>query len=214
MATAPDPEDLTARARIRDAAMRQFAEHGFERATIRDIAEAAGVSSGLVRHHFGSKQALRDACNEWLLRTIRRINEQVAADLKTGEIRDHVAVARARMHPYQRYIARSLSEGAAGVLFDEMVVMTEEWIAGDRDDPDTSEVDIRHRAAVLTAMALGPVILFPHLSRLMGVDLTTPEGDLLLSQTLLHIYSHPLLTREEAARLRAGLTTNERGEPR
>jgi AcrR family transcriptional regulator len=74
MATAPDPEDLTARARIRDAAMQHFAEHGFERATIRGIAETAGVSSGLVRHHFGSKKALRDACDEWLLRTIRRMS--------------------------------------------------------------------------------------------------------------------------------------------
>ncbi|MGA8112556.1 MAG: TetR family transcriptional regulator, partial [Actinocatenispora sp.] len=42
MTTGPDPEDLTARARIRDAAMRQFGELGFERATIRGIAEAAG----------------------------------------------------------------------------------------------------------------------------------------------------------------------------
>ncbi|MGH3750942.1 MAG: helix-turn-helix domain-containing protein, partial [Micromonosporaceae bacterium] len=52
-------EDLTARARIRDAALRLFAERGIGPATIRDIAKAAGVSSGLVRHHFGSKEALR-----------------------------------------------------------------------------------------------------------------------------------------------------------
>jgi AcrR family transcriptional regulator len=215
MATAPDPEDLTARARIRDAAMRHFAEHGFERATIRGIAETAGVSSGLVRHHFGSKKALRDACDEWLLRTIRRMNDQVVEDMKTGEIRDHVAASRAKMWPYQRYVARSLSEGAAGVLFDEMVRMTEDWLVGyGRDDPDGFEVDRRHRAAMITAMALGPLILVSHLSRAMGVDLTSPEGDLLLSETLLHIYSHPLLTREEAASLRDGLRKHERGEPR
>jgi AcrR family transcriptional regulator len=214
MATAPDPEDLTARARIRDAAMRHFAEHGFERATIRGIAETAGVSSGLVRHHFGSKQALRDACDEWLLRTIRRLNDLVVEDMKTGEIRDHVAAGRAKMWPYQQYVARSLSEGAAGSLFDEMVRMTEDWLVGyARDEPDEFEVDRRHRAAMITAMALGPVILVPHLSRAMGVDLTSPEGDLLLSETLLHIYSHPLLTREEAARLRSGLEKG-RGEPR
>jgi TetR/AcrR family transcriptional regulator, regulator of cefoperazone and chloramphenicol sensitivity len=60
-------DDLTARARIRDAALRQFAEQGFERSTIRGIAATAGVSPGLVRHHFGSKEALRDAVDEHVL---------------------------------------------------------------------------------------------------------------------------------------------------
>ncbi|MFC7644136.1 helix-turn-helix domain-containing protein [Streptosporangium lutulentum] len=67
----PDPEDLTARARIRDAAMLHFGEHGFERATIREIAATAGVSSGLVRHHFGSKQELREACDAHLVKMVR-----------------------------------------------------------------------------------------------------------------------------------------------
>ncbi len=47
-----DAADLTARARIREAALRHFAEEGYERATIRAIAATAGVSPGLVRHHF------------------------------------------------------------------------------------------------------------------------------------------------------------------
>jgi AcrR family transcriptional regulator len=215
MATAPDPEDLTARARIRDAAMRHFADHGFERATIRGIAETAGVSSGLVRHHFGSKQALRDACDEWLVRTIRRLNDQAVADMRTGEIGNYIADARGSMLPHTRYLARSLADGGAGVLFDEMVRMTQEWLADYvREHPEASEVDTRHWAAVVAAMSLGVPILFPHLSRALGVDLGTAEGDHLLSQVLLHIYSTPLLSRQEAARLRAGLEKRERGEPR
>ena len=58
-----DPDDLTARARIRDAALHEFGEKGYDGATIRGIAARAGVSSGLLRHHFGSKQELRDACD-------------------------------------------------------------------------------------------------------------------------------------------------------
>ncbi|HEV7650035.1 MAG TPA: TetR family transcriptional regulator [Actinophytocola sp.] len=215
MATAPDPEDLTARARIRDAAMRHFADHGFAKATIRGIAETAGVSSGLVRHHFGSKQALRDACDEWLVRAVRRLNDQATADMRAGQISNYVAAARASMLPHSRYLTRSLAEGGAGALFDEMVGMTTEWLADYvRANPEASEVDPRHWAAVITAMALGVPILFPHLSRVLDVDLTTSEGDLLLSRTLLHVYSNPLLTRQEAARLRAGLEEQERGEPR
>jgi len=47
-------EDLTARARIREAALRHFADDGYEGATIRAIARSAGVSPGLLRHHYGS----------------------------------------------------------------------------------------------------------------------------------------------------------------
>ena len=50
--------DLTARARIRDAAIECFARQGFA-VSVRAIAAHAGVSPGLVIHHFGSKAGLR-----------------------------------------------------------------------------------------------------------------------------------------------------------
>ena len=69
-------EDLTARARIRDAALRLFGDRGTDGTTIRDIAATAGVSGGLVRHHFGSKEGLRDACDAYALDSLMRLKEQ------------------------------------------------------------------------------------------------------------------------------------------
>ncbi|MDN5559804.1 MAG: TetR/AcrR family transcriptional regulator, partial [Ruaniaceae bacterium] len=46
--------DLTAAARIRDAAIDVFGRRGFEAASIREIAREAGVSPALVMHHYGS----------------------------------------------------------------------------------------------------------------------------------------------------------------
>jgi AcrR family transcriptional regulator len=65
-------DDLTARARIRDAAITCFASSGFD-ATVRTIASAAGVSPGLITHHFGSKEGLREECDAEVLRRIREL---------------------------------------------------------------------------------------------------------------------------------------------
>ncbi len=58
-------DDLTAAARIRDAAIEQFGDQGFG-VGLRSIAEAAGVSAALVIHHFGSKDGLRQACDDFV----------------------------------------------------------------------------------------------------------------------------------------------------
>jgi AcrR family transcriptional regulator len=46
------------RERIAEAARRQFAELGYDRATLRGIAGEAGVDVALISHFFGSKQRL------------------------------------------------------------------------------------------------------------------------------------------------------------
>src|SRR5699024_11466848 len=62
--------DLTARARIRDAAIECFGQQGFG-VSVRAIAKHAGVSAGLVIHHFGSKEKLREACDDHVIQLIR-----------------------------------------------------------------------------------------------------------------------------------------------
>ena len=54
-----DPEDK--RARLRDAARRLFAERGYAATATADVARQAGVSEGMVFHHFGSKAGLLEA---------------------------------------------------------------------------------------------------------------------------------------------------------
>lgn len=64
MSTKPDATPSRKRdaeatkATILDAAFQTFTERGFARATLREIAARAGVSHGLLRRHFGSKEAL------------------------------------------------------------------------------------------------------------------------------------------------------------
>ena len=52
------PGESSTRESILDGALESFAEHGYDRATIRDIASRAAVDPALVIHYFGAKEAL------------------------------------------------------------------------------------------------------------------------------------------------------------
>jgi TetR/AcrR family transcriptional regulator, regulator of cefoperazone and chloramphenicol sensitivity len=51
-------DKLGRQAALLEAATEEFAEHGFDAATTRDIAERAGCSEGLIHRYFGGKQGL------------------------------------------------------------------------------------------------------------------------------------------------------------
>ena len=65
MTAAPVNEPVTPppsnrRDELRAIAARLFAEKGFKNTTVRDIAEAAGILSGSLYHHFDSKESMVD----------------------------------------------------------------------------------------------------------------------------------------------------------
>jgi TetR/AcrR family transcriptional regulator, regulator of cefoperazone and chloramphenicol sensitivity len=198
--------DLTARARIREAALKHFAEEGYERATIRGIARTAEVSPGLLRHHYGSKDGLRKACDEHVSEMLHRINAQILEDPRRS------ASTQQSSKRFGRYVARALADGppAAGAIFAEMVTMTEQWlIRADEDRSDPPAIDRRARAVVVTAMKLGIPLLHQHVSRALGTDIFEPEGDRLVALALLDIYSHRLLDARAASAAQVGFGTGE-----
>src|SRR5690625_716784 len=69
--------DLTAPACIRSAVISLFGRHGYADTSVRAIASEAGVSPGLVIHHFGSKDQLKQACDEYVSQEL--IDTEVAA---------------------------------------------------------------------------------------------------------------------------------------
>ncbi|ABE36136.1 bacterial regulatory s, tetR family protein [Paraburkholderia xenovorans LB400] len=61
------------REKILDAAEVDFADHGFAGATLREVANACGVTQALITYHFGTKHRLFE---EVFLRRATRISEQ------------------------------------------------------------------------------------------------------------------------------------------
>ncbi|WP_304451616.1 TetR/AcrR family transcriptional regulator [Nocardiopsis sp. YSL2] len=196
---APDrDEDLTARARIRDAAVEYFGQRGFD-VTVRAIADRAGVSPGLVLHHFGSKAGLREACDEYVRQAIR----EVKTEALTAHEQQTFLQQMAETEEYSDllgYVLRSLQSGGpmAAALFDHMVEDMEEYLAkGEEAGTIRPSRDPKARARWLAANGMGAVTM---LFTLHGGGPDTDFRELLrrwkreLVLPSLEIYTEGLLT--------------------
>lgn len=175
-----DDPDRTARARIRDAAIARFAEDGIGATSLKSIAGDVGVSPALVIHHFGSKEGLRDACDEHVVATIR---DGKRAAMAAGRGLDPLAALREFRQgpPLLEYLARTLTESSPHVdaLVDEMLQDAVGYMAEGVDSGLLKPTDHpRERAAVLLLWQLGALVLHQHAKRLLGVDLTGDAGEL------------------------------------
>ena len=169
------PDDRSTKARIRDAAITCFAADGIAGTSIRTIAAEAGVSPGLVMHHFGSKEALRETCDHHVAAVIREMKGDA---LSAGAALDPVSALRSSSGgpPLLRYLARTLIDGSPHVaeMVDEMVNDAVEYIeVGVAAGLITPSDYPRERATVLALWSLGAVALHDHVERLLGVDITT-----------------------------------------
>jgi AcrR family transcriptional regulator len=65
---------------ILDAARRAFTEHGYQHATIRGVADLAGVDPALVHHYFGTKQDLFVAAVQLPVNPVVQLTAVLAED--------------------------------------------------------------------------------------------------------------------------------------
>jgi AcrR family transcriptional regulator len=172
----PSVDDRTTRAKIRDAAIICFAENGIAGTTARKVATAAGVSPGLVIHHFGTMDGLRSACDEHVALTIRNFKYEAIGQ---GPNLDVLAALRgATQMPLIGYLAAVLGDDSPIVnrLVDDLVSDAEGYVQHGVDiGTIRPSPNPRGRAAVLTLWSLGALVMHRHINRILGVDLTDPE---------------------------------------
>lgn len=154
-------DDLTTRARIRDAALVLFGEQGFG-VGVRAIAAAADVSPGLVNHHFGSKEGLRRECDDHVRAVIREAKMSYMNRPSPGNLLQQLAEIE-EFAPVIAYVMQSLQSGGelAGVLFEHMVEDVEQYLAAGAVSGAIREIrDPQAMARYLATINAGGMLLF------------------------------------------------------
>ena len=174
--------DLTAAARIRNAALERFARDGLAATSIRDVAEAAGVSAGLVQHHFSTRRGLRDAVNDYVASVVG----DAFSDTDSSQGGDPIAelgdriTSVVREHPTAiLYVARALAEGDDAVLrlFDAFYeIAASEQARLRRAGLLRSDVDRVWAALQPLVWNLGCVLFSDAISRRLPESFFSPGG--------------------------------------
>ncbi|MGX1806861.1 TetR family transcriptional regulator [Nocardia sp. NPDC055321] len=154
-------DDLSTRARIRDAAITVFGEEGFG-VGVRAIAAAAGVSPGLVNHHFGSKDGLREECDDRVREVIRAAKlESMERPSANGLLQQMAELED--FAPYLAYLVRSLQSGGSltTTFFDHMVEDIEGYLtAGIAAGTLRAPRDLRATAKYFAITNGGGIVMF------------------------------------------------------
>lgn len=189
MSSVLEAGDLTSRARIIAAGLDRFAAVGYRAATLRSIADEAGVSAALIVHHFGDKDGLRTACDERVVRFVVDKREPDAA----GE-----ALTDA-LRRYGPYLARMLGEEgpASDALFTALLNVARNAVAeGTAAGTMRSSDDPEAQAAALLALSVAPFFVAHQLARWSEGD--AQAGILRIAGPISDIYRHGLFLEPRA----------------
>jgi AcrR family transcriptional regulator len=177
-----DQDDLTTVARIRNAALEGFALDGVAATSIRDVAKRAGVSAGLIQHHFKNKAGLRRAVDEYVARVGADAlggREQQEADTDTVQlIGDRITAWMRDHHLALLYVIRSAaqSDPSGLAIFDSLVAVGAAHIEQLGAAGLLREgLDRRWAALQVIIMNLATALLEPAINRHLDAPLRHPE---------------------------------------
>jgi TetR/AcrR family transcriptional regulator, regulator of cefoperazone and chloramphenicol sensitivity len=193
--------DLTARARIREAALELFARDGIAGTSMRSVAARAGVSPSLVVHHFGTKAGLRAAVDDAVLTAFGSALAAVDLSGTAEDVTDRLNRAIASIIGGDRavrdYLGRSLFEATESSqrLFDALT----ELVHGSLETLETTGLvrrgtDPVWRAYAVLFIILGPIILNRQIEARIGTDAFDPAVVQARSASNLDLLRHGLFT--------------------
>lgn len=179
-------------------ALAHFGTDGYAATSVRTIATDAAVSPALILHHFGSKEGLRQACDDYVFGFFKDMLSRVGQTEPTESMAGFQGFTDESMS-LMRYLMRQVSEDSprANSFVADIVELTKESMAGQvergfvkpTDDPDM-------RAAVLVMLRLGPLLFAGAMQQATGADVMHPDGLRRMYRTTIEILTSGIYTPE------------------
>ena len=199
---------LDQRTRILNAALGQFGAYGFKGASIRGIAAAAGVSPGLVQHHFATKEGLREECDAYVISVIQGVRSSVLSDDGAAASGSFLAGSTRELARIVPYLTRALLDGDSHVASRWFDAAAEEYRTVFTDErftpPFPSDTDLEGVVAVYTAMQLGIAIFVGEIARHLDADPSDPTALVRLAKARIFVANQPLVSDDMRRQLEEG----------
>jgi len=204
-------DDSTTRARIRDAAILLIGSNGFAATSARAVAAEAGVSAGLVIHHFGSMRELKEACDDFIITEVARRKTGLGDDDLNAAVQEWYSDLD-KYQPWLSYLGRLFTDDsdAGADLFDRFVAMSrtmlDEGVANGQVRPSADE---HARTVLLVTHSLTTLILQGHIARSLGSERLSAESLSRMGNAALELYTGGLYLNSsvlDAARVAAAET--------
>jgi AcrR family transcriptional regulator len=172
-------DNLSRIERIRNAALISFAKEGISATSLRTVASAAGVSLGLVQHHFVNKAGLIKAVDDYCLSVVIGIvappTPEPPAD-SVAAIGDRVTQVVSEHPDVVDYVGRALVDGSplGNAIFDTMSAFgTSRWTQRAERGELRDGVDLTWAAINGIVLALGALLLRGHIERQLPESFTS-----------------------------------------
>lgn len=183
-ATVSSPDDLTAKARIRNAALDLFAEHGERGTSMRAVASAADVTVGLLVHHYGTKDGLREAVESHIVALFADAISSVPAALPARDVvaaRDAAVAEMLRTTPaVVDYLRRALlgAPGHSGDVLGKLTALTAEQVELLREEGLVStRHSVTEQVIITMVRQLGQLFLQPLVDRIIDEFGESSDGE-------------------------------------
>ena len=168
---------MTRRQRLILAGRRLFAEKGYSGTGVREIAAEAGVSIGLIRTHFGSKEGLRQEIDRHVLAQIEelyaKVNEHSGTQALEHVVEDAVEWIE-RESDALMYVRTALMERTPGSqrLFSRLLAILRGFVEVNKERGFLQDgVDEEWAALYLVFDFLGPAVIEPFSDAELGASM-------------------------------------------
>jgi AcrR family transcriptional regulator len=211
-------DDLSPSARIRETALRLFAERGPRNTSLRTIAEASGVSLGALVHHYRGKDALEEAVQHSVLERMHA-EIQAAVDAPSEPKSAHEAYYdfMERNPVISEYVRQLQIEGNDRGLafFREGHESARELLLKLRAEGSARPFGDEEIGLLLFSILQGGHLWFrPMIEAILGESVLNPEIQRRFRNATLELFSTPLYIDKEPKTTKASAASGVKRQPK